>query len=174
MTGTRPQPFRVLSVDPTTCGVGYAVLERRSRLVDWGIKRVKGDDKNGRSAKAVAGLLRWYAPDLLAVEDCSGPGGRRCPRVRALIKDLEKVANTRKVRTARIGPRHVREICAGSRTANKEQVARALAVRFPELERRLPPHRKPWMSEDVRMAIFDAVALAVACFDRGSVSAKSR
>jgi hypothetical protein len=36
-------------------------------------------------------------------------------------------------------------------------------MRFPEeLGHRLPPKRKPWMSEDYRMGIFDAVALAFA------------
>ncbi len=29
---------------------------------------------------------------------------------------------------------------------------------------RLPRFRKPWMSEDYRMSIFDAVALAIAFF----------
>jgi hypothetical protein len=37
-----------------------------------------------------------------------------------------------------------------------------IAKRFPEeLGSRLPPERKPWMSEDSRMNIFDAVALAL-------------
>ena len=35
-------------------------------------------------------------------------------------------------------------------------------LQFPELEKRLPRVRKPWMSEDERMSIFDAVALAIA------------
>jgi len=31
---------------------------------------------------------------------------------------------------------------------------------------RLPPKRRPWMSEDPRMDIFDAVSLAVAFWER--------
>jgi hypothetical protein len=30
----------------------------------------------------------------------------------------------------------------------------------------LPPERKPWMSEDYGMAIFDAAAFALVFFDR--------
>ena len=32
---------------------------------------------------------------------------------------------------------------------------------FPEIKRQAPPKRKPWMSEDERMNLFDAVALGV-------------
>ena len=41
-------------------------------------------------------------------------------------------------------------------------MAEMIAMQFPdELASRLPPKRKPWKSEDARMDIFDAVALAV-------------
>ena len=41
----------------------------------------------------------------------------------------------------------------------KHMLAEIIAKRFPEeLGSRLPPKRKPWMSEDFRMNIFDAVA----------------
>jgi hypothetical protein len=45
----------------------------------------------------------------------------------------------------------------------KHALATQLANRFPEeLGNRLPPKRRAWDSEDYRMGIFDAVALAVA------------
>ena len=40
----------------------------------------------------------------------------------------------------------------------------AIARDFPELEPRLPPVRKIWISEDARMNIFDAVALGMTFF----------
>ena len=46
----------------------------------------------------------------------------------------------------------------------KQEIAIAIAERFPELAPRLPRSRKPWMSEDYRMSIFDAVALALTFF----------
>lgn len=44
---------------------------------------------------------------------------------------------------------------------NKAAIARALADRFPELRSRMPRVRKLWTTEDERMHIFDALALAV-------------
>jgi hypothetical protein len=44
----------------------------------------------------------------------------------------------------------------------KHALAEIIAERFPkELGFRLPPKRRAWMSEDSRMDIFDAVALAL-------------
>ena len=40
-------------------------------------------------------------------------------------------------------------------------IAETIAKHIPAFDRYLPPPRKPWMSEDPRMAVFDAVALAL-------------
>ena len=55
----------------------------------------------------------------------------------------------------------VREHYAELGATNKDAVARLIVQQFPELERFLPPKRRPWMPEDERMAIFDALALAM-------------
>ena len=44
----------------------------------------------------------------------------------------------------------------------KHQRAQAVIERFPVLAQKLPPKRKPWESEDYRMSMFAAAALAVA------------
>jgi len=51
---------------------------------------------------------------------------------------------------------------------NKRQLAEAIAARIPAFERYLPPPRKPWMSEDSRMNLFDAAALALTFFQSPS------
>jgi len=42
----------------------------------------------------------------------------------------------------------------------KDTIAAAIAKHIPAFERFLPPPRKLWKSEDARMGIFDAAALA--------------
>ena len=56
----------------------------------------------------------------------------------------------------------VRLTVGGAEKANKETIAAKVAERFPELRPYLPPPRKPWMSEDERMNVFDAVGLGLA------------
>jgi hypothetical protein len=52
----------------------------------------------------------------------------------------------------------VRKAFPDSKT--KHDIALVLADRFPELRSWRPRRRKAWMSEDERMNIFDALALA--------------
>jgi hypothetical protein len=49
-------------------------------------------------------------------------------------------------------------------TPSKYAIAEAIAKHLPAFERHLPPQRKPWMSEDSRMGIFNAAALALTFF----------
>jgi hypothetical protein len=60
----------------------------------------------------------------------------------------------------------------GART--RYEVAVAIATRVAAFERFLPPPRKLWMSEDARMGIFRAAALALTYYDlRGKAHAAS-
>ena len=48
--------------------------------------------------------------------------------------------------------------------SNKHDLAMVVALHIPAFERYVPPPRKPWKSEDARMGIFDAAALALTFF----------
>lgn len=151
---------RVLAIDPTHRGFGFAILEDTGRFVDWGVKDMSGR-KPDAWLRAVHDLVEWYLPDAIAVEDCKARESRRGRHARAFIAKLLALAKELKLWGCRVRPRDVRLSCAGSKDATKEQVATALTGRFPELMPRLPPKRKLSMSEDYRMAIFDALGMAV-------------
>lgn len=155
-----------IAIDPTSCGFAFAVLEGPDRLVDWGTRYVARGDRNASCVVSVNALVRKHAPDALAIEDCDALGSRRCRRVRVLIRKLTGTAALQTLTVRLVSPRLLCEICTGSRDATKHEVAVSLTRRFPELARHLPPPRKPWMTEDVRMSVFDAVGLAVAAVYR--------
>ena len=50
-------------------------------------------------------------------------------------------------------------------------MAELIAQRIPAFERYVPPPRKPWMSEDARMGLFDAAGLGLVFFERAGGSA---
>src|SRR5215468_8987466 len=156
---------RVLAIDPSTRGFGFAILEGPNRLIDWGVKETK-TDKRKRSLKLIADLIEQYQPSVLVVEDYTRKGSRRCRRVRELIKDISKLAVQRKIKVRNFSRLKVKQAFSESGTSNKYEIAIAIAKRFPELASRLPRFRKPWMSEDYRMSIFDAVALAITFFEK--------
>src|SRR5262249_48072227 len=154
---------RVLAVDPSTRGFGFAILEGPNRLIDWGVKETKSNKKR-RSLKLINDLIGMYQPSVLVVEDYAGKGSRRCGRVRELIDDISKLAARRQIRIRSFSRVKVKQAFSESGASNKYEISVAIAKRFPELAARLPRFRKPWMSEDYRMSIFDAVGFGLTCF----------
>ena len=163
MKTTNSKALRVLAVAPSSHGFGFAVMERNSTLVDWGFKSVKSD-KNTRCMSNVANLITQYQPQVLALQDIRSPGSRRNSRVRALFDEIVALAAGENITVNRFSRKQFsRGLCSdGQRT--KHDLAVYLAARFPEeLGFRLPRKRRVWKSEDYRMDIFDAVALAEHC-----------
>jgi hypothetical protein len=153
---------RVLAIDPTSKGFGFALLEGSDRLIDWGVKHAKGNEK---CLQRVAELIARYQPDVLVVERTDANGCRRRQRASQLIEDLLALAIKCGLRTRRISRRTMLRFFTRSGFATKRQVAVALSLRFRELDRCLPPERKPWMNEDERISIFDAVAFGCAFYE---------
>jgi Holliday junction resolvasome RuvABC endonuclease subunit len=152
---------RILAIAPSTRGFGFAVLEGLDTLADWGVKSATGD-KNTQSLSKLDQLIAYYQPDVLVLEDTSTKPFGRSERIRTLSKQIVTLATTRTVKVKLFSHEQVRRVFFGNGPGTKHDLAEILAQRFPEeLGSRLPPKRRPWMSEDSRMDIFDAVALAL-------------
>jgi hypothetical protein len=156
-----PKHPRILAIAPSTRGFGYAVLEGQKMLVNWGVKSVKGD-KNAGSINEVEKMIAHYGPEIMVLEDTATKESRRCPRIQALTKRLVALAEGRSIKVALFSRKQVLRTFFADGCGTKHALAEIIAERFPEeLGFRLPPKRRAWMSEDSRMDIFDAVALAL-------------
>jgi Holliday junction resolvasome RuvABC endonuclease subunit len=161
MNQINPKHFRILAIAPSTRGFGFAVLEGEVSLVDWGVKTVKGD-KNVQSLAKVKKLITHYKPGALVLEDASAKGSRRSPRIRKLCQQIIKLAEARKMIVKLFSRDQVMKTFIADGQGTKHALAEVIAKRFPEeLGSRLPPKRKPWMSEQYQMGVFDAVALVL-------------
>jgi hypothetical protein len=150
---------RILAVAPLSRGFGYAVMEGPDRLVAHGNKVIIRD-KNVRALAWVEKFIRFYQPDVLVLPDVNAPDTRRAPRIKTLHRKIVALAKQHQLKVRLISVTQVRAQLLGSVKGTKQALAEALAARFPvELASRLPPKRRPWMSEDPRMDIFDAVGL---------------
>ena len=152
--------IRVLAVDPSVRGFGFAVLEGEDRLVDWGTRSAR-ENKRRECLRKVGELIDYYQPDVVVVENCAAKDSRRCLRVRRLIDAIVKLAAERKIRTRRFSRRQVQKAFSEFGAVTKHEIATVIAKQFPELAPHVPRYRKAWMSEDHAQAVFDAVALAV-------------
>lgn len=154
-------PTRVLAIDPSPRGFGFAVFEQPFDLVESGFRHVR-EEKNVGVISQVEQILRRSRPQAIVLEDIDAPASRRQPRVRQLLESLAGLARAKGVVVRRI-PRSAvlaRFAPEGGRTT-KQAVAEKLTEYFPELKGLLPMPRKIWQAERDKLAIFDAVALAV-------------
>lgn len=150
--------LRVLAVDLSTRGFGYAIFEGRAQLVDWGTKDIRKNKEQVTLVK-IEELLRRFEPDVLIVEDCSHVSSRRNQRITLLIGRMLAKARALGIEGRALPLALVYRQFAKYGARNKQEIASALAQRFAALAPRVPPKRKPWQSEDSRMSIFDAAAL---------------
>jgi Holliday junction resolvasome RuvABC endonuclease subunit len=156
-----PNPTRIFALDPTTKGFGYAVFEQPMHLVEWGCTRAP-TDKHASAIAHFEKLLARFRPDAVVLEDVEAPGSRRRHRARRLIGALTKLARERDI-PVHLVARTAVLACFSSpdEPATKYSIATRLTQYFHELAPHLPPPRDPWQSEDERMAVFDALALAL-------------
>lgn len=145
-----------LALDTTSGGFAYAVLEGRETLLDWACSEVSKKSPAVWRAR-VEKLLVRYQPVLVVLPDVKD--SRRGQWAKRFTLAAESLANERGIDVRRVSRREVRERFADSGTTKRE-IAVAITRVFPELAPRLPRERKPWMSEDKRMSIFDAVSFA--------------
>jgi hypothetical protein len=124
--------------------------------------RVADGDKNAQSLAKVKKLLDFYRPGVLVLQDVEAKGSRRAPRIKTLNRQIIATAEQQKIEVKLISGNQLRSVLLGNPKGTKPEIAEKLAAQFSdELASRLPPKRKPWQSEDSRMDIFDAVALAL-------------
>ncbi len=146
--------WRVLSIDPTTNGFAYAIMEGSESLIDWG--RASGKSAEGFRAR-LGRLCDRYSPNILA---CEGElGSKRGPQARERIVMAADVAATRQIATCKVSRSDVQALF-GVKT--KHEVASSLTRHFPEeLLHRLPRMRCFDAPEDDRMNVFDAISFAL-------------
>lgn len=149
----------VLAFSPTTRGVGYAVFEGPQNPLDWGVKETKGVSTR-RQLKAVKELARYYTPDVIVIEQ-DEKAYRRGIRVRELLKAISNAGEQCGVRVCPIAKETIEGIFSQFGSTTKFQRAQRISSWIPDLKHLAPRERKPWMSEDYRMGIFDAMTLAL-------------
>jgi hypothetical protein len=141
----------ILGIDPVPRGCAFAVWDNEVGLVDYGTSESRS---SGPHRIVLKNLIARFEPTLVVLE--SGKGSKRRGRFLRIAASLEDLAGTRGVSVARVARQLRRE--DGS-LLSKREAAIALASRYPQLASKLPRVRRPWISEDRRSSVFDALAL---------------
>src|ERR1700688_4938667 len=137
----------VLAIYPQTRGFAFTVFEGWLAPVDWGVREVRGADKNAHCMKRVTSIFTLHTPDVLVLQDMSEHGTRRAPRIRELNRRAAELADQRGLRVKTYSRAQVIEYFAELGAVTKHKIAEAIATHIPALGLYVPPARKPWMSE---------------------------
>jgi hypothetical protein len=150
----------IFAIHLQTRGFAYVLFDESRIPIDWGVYDARGADKNARCLIRINSLLELHTPDVLVLQDMSEHGTRRARRIRELNRRAAELADQRGVRVKMYSRAQVIEYFAELGAVTKHKIAEAIAKHIPALSLYVPPARKPWMSENARMGIFDAAALA--------------
>jgi hypothetical protein len=165
MTNAHPQNL-VLAVYPSSRGFAFVFFEGATSPFEWGVKEIKAKHKNSRTLEEIKKLIDRYRPEVIVIEDTTDSGSRRTSRIRKLYRMLSHLAIAEYIDLHRYSRREINACFASVGARTKHEIARAIAAQVPAFAHRIPPFRKPWMSEDPRQSLFDAAALGLTYFAR--------
>lgn len=157
---------RVLAFDVRPRSLAYTAFEGPEKLLDWGTRRFRGGMNAVRVplADKIAALLQEIDPQVVVLKAPPERIKLNRAKTQKALTCIREVADRLHIRTRQFTRRAAKNPFGIDSKLTRYQIARALAQRFPELAQVLPPKRKPWETEDCRMSIFDAAALAMTYF----------
>jgi Holliday junction resolvasome RuvABC endonuclease subunit len=164
---TRQRYDLFLSIYPTVRGFAYVLAEGPLNPIDWGTTEARGPEKNAKSLSAIEALVKRYRPDALILENTSHASSWRSLRVQKLTADICVFAQDYGIPIISVSREEIRAAFAPYGAETKDEIAEVIAERIPVLAVHQPPVRKPWMSIDARMGLFDAMAQLLAAISRG-------
>ena len=150
----------VLGIDPAPRGFGFALFETPNEPLDWGVCEVRFQ-KNRRCFEKIRKMILSYEPEVVVLENWNGSGSRRDKRICKLLNDIYRFLQIRGIKVFRYSRSEIQDVFLQFGVKTKFGIAKLICERLPVFHRRLPPERKPWMCEDSRMHIFDAVSLVL-------------
>lgn len=150
----------VLAVYPSATGMGWTAFEGPLAVHDWAVFTAKLD-KNAKCLAKLDQLFRRLEPQVLVLEVFDTASLKRTCRVRKLCRAMIRLAAARGVHVEIYGRDEVANGFSRCGMATRREIATAVTAMIEGFEHRLPPPRRAWMSEDPRMALFNAAALAL-------------
>ena len=153
---------RILALDVRAYQIGYVELEKPKRLLAFGVTRFKSVPVG---VMRLTHLVHRLKPTTLVIRQLQASSSRNTEGTRKFLHLARQTARQSPIALSTFSDTQIREHFSAQGATTKYKIAVLLTNRFPELEWKLPPLRKPWKREHPNMSIFDAAALAVTCLD---------
>src|SRR5216684_2547990 len=158
----KSKKVRVLAIDPGTRAMGVALLENGD-LIYHGVKTISRGrsphEKLREGRKIVLRLIKDFKPEVMVVEKTFFANNRNSALLNVFADEILIVGKRKGLKVLAFAPSAVKKTVCGNGWAKKDEVARAVAARYPELKVYLGQNRE-WKSR-FHSNMFDAVALGM-------------
>lgn len=149
----------ILALHATSRGFGFVVMSGPFSLVDWGTRQATRD-KNATCLTKITALIERYDPHTLVLEEPSQLP-RRSARIERLYKAIAALCHGRSIDLAVFSRSDIHRCYASVGAVTWQDIAEAVGRQLEPLRPLVPPRRKAWQSEQRRMSVFSAAALAM-------------
>lgn len=153
---------KILAIDPGTREMRIAFLDG-GKLIYHGVKIVKKRKsphetlKEGR--KIVLRLIKDFRPNTLVVEKAFFANNRNAALLNVLVDEIKAIVKRKILKVLSYAPSTIKKYICGNGRARKEEMARIIVSKYPELKVYLTQDRA-W-KERYHQNMFDAVALGM-------------
>jgi hypothetical protein len=163
----KPRNALTFAIHATSRGFGYVLFEGPFTPHDWGTVVARGD-KNLVCLRRLDLMLERFAPEVLLLEAYGKGSSCRSERIARLYKATVSLAMSQGVDVQIYSLGDVKACFASVGARTRQEIAEGVSRLVPALGHRLPKARKPWQSEDRRMALFSAAALVLTHYQLGA------
>lgn len=153
---------KILAIDPGTREIGIAFLEN-GKLLYHGVKIIKKKKsphetlREGR--KIILRLVKDFKPKTLVVEKTFFANNKNSALLNVFVDEIKAIGKRKGLKVVSYAPNTVKKFICGNGRASKEEVAKVIVSKYPELKVYISQDRK-W-KERYHQNMFDAVALGV-------------
>jgi len=115
-------------------------------------------------------MIRTFKPKILVLPKTDYPQSKRSRHVQVFCKTIKELGLRTKLRVVEYRREEIQRSLGIPGRFNRHRVAVAVAKQFPELASKLPPPRKFYKPQDLRISAFYAAALTRAAIQRSTKS----
>lgn len=156
--------IRTLGLAVRARWLGFAELDEEESLLDWGIFFYQKRSVQAlRSVqKRLEALISRVNPSHIVLVRPELKIHEQSNPAKSIGRNLHAFGLSQSIKISTTSRVEIRTAFLGGNRGNKDKIASLLTQVFPELSAKLPAERKVWEKEDARMALFDALAGAIA------------
>jgi len=137
------------------------VIIENGSVLDTGVRSCWTPEFEDCLGSRLRRIMQAYKPSALILR--TGQSNSPSPQKNLLAHVINRIAKQQNITTFRISQHTLQRYFLDYHAITKHEIASTVARLLPELAWQLPRKRKPWESQQYRMAIFDAAAGVIAC-----------